>query len=180
MLYLTWIIPAFFWACSPSPATAAPAAALHRLGQIYVWAETLPADLGQDGLQGRRLVQQATEHLRQNEIPAQELLSDPGTTAQPYLAIEVTALKIPEINRYVYSLALHVKQRVALVRDPTRVTSGSTWHIETVGLVHVKNASTKIEEALGDLLDQFIDAYVATNPLPSRPPTPTPAPAPGF
>ena len=39
-----------------------------------------------------------------------------------------------------------------------------TWHTELIGVVEAKKLNEAIQDAVGDLMDQFVNAYLSINP----------------
>ena len=102
-------------------------------------------------------------------------LDMPGS---PYLYIQVTGLEDETATGrslgYVAFVCTSLRQVVWLERNPAIRAVGETWEVSTF-LSLPPSRLRSIREEVTDQVDQFINAYLAVNPL-ERPPVASPAP----
>ena len=67
------------------------------------------------------------------------------------------------LSTYAFSLQVALKQDVTLTRDSDLKGSATTWETHTLGTVGANNLQDT-RRVLGDLLDRFINDYLAENP----------------
>ena len=136
---------------------------LAGLTGLYVSVEQIPDEMQRDGLDTTQILTDVELKLRQAGITVltrQEWLS---TAAAPYLYVNVQAIKNPA-NFYAFSVDVQLRQRVTLVHDPAVLILATTWSATgVIGTVGSKKLSS-LREAVRDLTDQFINAYLAANP----------------
>ena len=84
---------------------------------------------------------------------------------RPYLYVRVTALKSTTLSLYSCFVEVSLYEQVVLVRDPKIVTSASTCrsggYIMSGGSDVVKES---VRKTIKDLVDEFINDYLAANP----------------
>ena len=61
---------------------------------------------------------------------------------------------------YPYALDISVRQMVKLERDPAVTVYAATWSVGSAGIASLSN----IRDAVGDLLDEFINDWLSVNP----------------
>ena len=136
---------------------------LAGLTGLYVSVEQIPDEMQRDGLDTTQILTDVELKLRQAGITVltrQEWLS---TAAAPYLYVNVQAIKNPA-NFYAFSVDVQLRQRVTLVHDPAVLILATTWSATgVIGTVGSKKLRS-LREAVRDLTDQFINAYLAANP----------------
>lgn len=80
----------------------------------------------------------------------------------PTLYLHVGTLRSGGV--YAYSTLLELKQRVQLLTDPTITAWVPTWRATShIGIVGSGDLSS-VREMVRDMVDQFINAYLAANP----------------
>jgi hypothetical protein len=107
-------------------------------------------------------------------VTQEQSRSMPG---RPWLYVAVAVLKSPPIDVWAFTIYVEVRQMVSLTRAPEIVIPGSTW-AASAGLytVHTSMLQQTVRERLADVIDVFINAYLAVNPEQAgRPPPPNPA-----
>jgi hypothetical protein len=96
-----------------------------------------------------------------------EFASAPGS---PWLFVSVEGVSLKGVY-YGFSVSVSLFQNVVLERDPSLKPAGEflgaafsakTWDTTTLG-VQVGNPSDNIRSTVKDLIDRFINAYLATN-----------------
>jgi hypothetical protein len=85
-----------------------------------------------------------------------------ATKGSPYLYVRISPVVQPDF--YAYSIEVELKQVVVLLRAPIYV-SGATWSTGSAGSVGKTNFVKGLRDSVGDLIDQFINDYLAVNPI---------------
>ncbi len=81
-----------------------------------------------------------------------------------HLHIRVQPLQLQTTDHCVYSVKVELNQAASLTRDSTIFLPMRTWHTELIGVVEVRKLNQAIQDAVGDLIDQFVNAYLSVNP----------------
>ena len=138
-------------------------ATLAGLTGVEVAVEPMDPDAEKDGLAQSTLRTDVELTLRQAGI---RVLTSDGRLAapgMPYLYLSVGTAK-NEPGFYAYDIDLELKQEVRLTRNPAITSMATTWSAPGwVGAVGSRNLS-KVREGVRDVLDQFLNAYLAANP----------------
>jgi serine/threonine protein kinase len=82
----------------------------------------------------------------------------------PRLHISVQPLKLEGLSHYLYSVKAELNQAASLVRDAAIFLPVRTWHSELVGIVETDKLNQVIRDAVSDLADEFVNAYLSVNP----------------
>ena len=130
--------------------------------KVEVWHENPDAE--RDGLWRSTLQTDVELKLRQAgiRVPAEDKW--PGTPGAPFLRLTVGTLRVDD-RLYAYCVHLKLYQDVRLARDPTVTVPAPTWHPrDQIGTVPPKNLSNEVRESVRDMVDKFINAYLAANP----------------
>lgn len=135
---------------------------VHVLVLVIVGDEN--SDAEHAGLTRRQLQTQVELRLRKARIPVlseEELLRSPGA---PYLCVKVDARKVSE-GLYAVFVRVTLTQQVLLLRDPKVRVPASTWG--STGVIGGVGESRlrEIRDAVADEVDEFINAYLAVNPM---------------
>ncbi len=93
-------------------------------------------------------------------LTGQQQLQTPGRS---YLHISITPVIIEDVNLVAVSVTIKLNELVALWRNPTMVVMATTWDAGQVMLVEKDNLDV-IKETTQNLIDEFINAYLAANP----------------
>ncbi len=130
---------------------------------VHVKVEDISPDAERDGLTATGLQTDVELRLRLAGI---RVLTEAESLAMPdnaLLYLNVTTLK--RGGRYSYTINLTLSQRVRLERDLSiQRVPGTTWIATgTIGTVGVNKLGT-VRKAVRDMVDQFINAYLAANP----------------
>jgi hypothetical protein len=83
-----------------------------------------------------------------------------GSPDYPHLSVTVAA--ITRAGSYSYMLQLYLSEFVTLARG-NRVM-GVIWQTYRIGIGNEQNTETKTQEQIGDMVDEFINDYMAANP----------------
>jgi hypothetical protein len=114
------------------------------------------------------MLQTDTElRLRQSGIRVldqSELAAAPGV---PILTLQIVLLRLSTVSGlYAFDAHLDLEQSVQLTRDGTKRLSAVTWSTTgTIGVVGTNQLSS-LRETARDLIDQFVNDYLAANPKP--------------
>ncbi len=81
-----------------------------------------------------------------------------------HLHICVQPLPLQTNDHCVYSVKVELNQAASLTRDSTIFFPMRTWHTELIGVVEAKKMNEAIQDAVSDLMDQFVNAYLSVNP----------------
>lgn len=160
----------FTLACAITLLTAAGAFAqkvsqedsLRGLSGVSVLVAEVNSDAERDGLMRGQL--QTDIELRLRKAGIRVLANtDPDTPLLPQLYLKVRAVKRSEFNLYAFSINVQVNDFVDLRRKPTRPAVVTIWEADTAGSVGSDKLRT-VRETVGDLVDRFINDYLAQNP----------------
>ena len=81
-----------------------------------------------------------------------------------HLHIRVQPLPLQTPDHCVYSVKVELNQAASLTRDSTIFLPMRTWHTELIGFVETRKLHEAIQDAVSDLMDQFVNAYLSVNP----------------
>jgi len=87
-----------------------------------------------------------------------EWLKTPG---YPYLYVNVTAIELKSPREFIYSVNVAFKQDVILSRNRSIETTGVTWDVSSLG---INSKLRYVREVVSDLVDKFMNDYLAVNP----------------
>ena len=93
-------------------------------------------------------------------LTGQQHLQTPGRS---YLHVGITPVILEEIDFVAVSITIRLNELIALWRNPTTVVMATTWDTGQVMLVE-KDKLDVIKETTRNLIDEFINAYLAANP----------------
>lgn len=85
------------------------------------------------------------------------------TPGQPLLFIIINSIKLEHLDYYFYSITIDFNQEIIMTRDPTMKVGGRTWGTSMIGFAEVSVIREYIRESLNDLIDLFINDYLAVN-----------------
>ena len=83
-----------------------------------------------------------------------------GSPDYPHLSVTVAA--ITRAGSYSYMLQLYLSESVTLARGNS--VMGVIWQTYRIGIGNEQNTETKTQEQVGDMVDDFINDYLAANP----------------
>ena len=137
---------------------------LAGLKGIYVEMESIDSEVERDGLSASAIQTDVELKLRQAGVTVLTHDQWLRTTGKPWLYLNVNVHKEPSWGGYVYGIKLHLIQEVTLTRAPRTIIDAATW--EAVGSVGIAGQArlSHIRDAAKDMVDQFINAYLAANP----------------
>lgn len=145
---------------SANAQTAVQREPLVGLRGVRVLVEDIRADAEHDGLHRDQVVTDVELRLRKNGIRVLEWMKNPGA---PYLYISFGTNRNDKYSIYAYAVTVQLMQSVSLEDRPSIKTVGAVWQTQSVGTVGVYVIRT-IREVVNDLVDKFINDYLAVNP----------------
>ncbi len=139
---------------------------LKGLKYITVIIMSLEPEVEKNGLTKQQLQTDVELRFRQNGIT---VFSEESPQAKPDLASGIFYLKVETniregipITGVCVEVELH--ELVFLRRDPTKMCLATTWSSDLIGTVGVTDIKS-IREDVKDLVDKFINDYLAVNPI---------------
>ena len=139
-------------------------ATLRGLKGFEVLIEDIAPEAKEDGLTKDLIKTDVELRLRKAGIRVLTKEESPKIPQSQYLYINVIAGKHKESEFYSIAIFVDLKQEVYLKRNPSITVLASTWSVATVGGVSASQMKSNVREQLGDLMDKFINAYLAVNP----------------
>lgn len=136
--------------------------ALRGLSGVSVFVDQINPEAQRDGLARGQLQTDVEVRLRKAGISVLPN-ADPETPLFPQLYVKVRVVKRREFNLYAFSITVQVNDFVDLRRKPTRSAVVTVWDTDTAGSVGTDKIRT-VRDAVGDLVDEFINHYLAQNP----------------
>jgi hypothetical protein len=136
---------------------------LRGLGGVRVVIESIDPEAERDGLTESLLQTRVELKLRMASIKV--FTEEEATQSNaPYLYVQVLTMKHSERPIYAFAIDVELKQGVLLSENPQCATVAPTWEAAgRVGTVGERNVRT-ICENVEELVDEFINAYLAVNP----------------
>jgi hypothetical protein len=134
---------------------------LRGLQGVYVLIENMTTDAEKNGLTTQQLQTDVELKLRQNGIKVLSQSELHSTDGNPYLYVMVNYQIRNDIA--IFSISLELHQEILLVRDSTKDCLATTWHKGATGGAGINNIQF-IREHVKDLVDMFINDYLAVNP----------------
>jgi hypothetical protein len=136
---------------------------LAGLQGVGVIVEAFAPEAKKYGLTERVFRKIAESRLRQygvRVLTGEQQLQTPGRS---YLHIGITPVILEDVNSIAVSVTIKLNELVTLWRNPTTVVMATTWDVGQVMLIEKDNLDV-IKETTRDLIDEFINAYLAANP----------------
>jgi hypothetical protein len=136
---------------------------LRGLKGVYVLVEDLESDAEKAGLSTNQIYTDVVLRLRKAGIKVltwQEVSNEPGN---PNLYIRASTMDTAN-GLYAYNIDVHLSQLVMLTRKSAIKFHATTWIVSRLGTVGFAVMPT-IRDSICDLVDKFINAYLAMNPL---------------
>jgi hypothetical protein len=132
---------------------------LRGLTGVAVIIEDLKPEIEQNGLTLSAIRTDIELKLRQAGIPIIGLVNIPG---KPFLHISVDVLR-SDRPTWPYAIRVELRQMVSLTRDPAISMHTATWDVGSYGTIAKQNLRN-LRDSAKDLVDEFINAYLAVNP----------------
>jgi len=140
-------------------------ATLKGLKGVWVVIGELDQDAIADGLTKQQL--QTDVELRLRKVGIRVVLTQDESRKMPgapILHVSAPMMK-SESGLYAYSICAELIQGVALARDTNIFVLGTTWSTQEIGTVGKNKMVQSVRGAVGDLVDEFINAYLSVNPI---------------
>lgn len=163
---------ATFSSVSGQTFTSADKDTLAGIRIIKVLVEGLDTETEAGGLRKNQIQTDAELRLRRAGIKVED------KPLLPYLYINLNTLKHKSLPMFSYSIQVDFNQEVILERDKSISAYASTWHKGSIGTVGELNLQ-QIRGAINDVVDKFINDYLAANSssvvrdVPPPPPPPS-------
>lgn len=135
-----------------------------------VAVEVVPLDdpqVERDGLSPSATQTDVELRLRQPGIPVLTREQSFRTPGKPFLVLSIGVLKATlngGLDIYPYSIKLTLEQLVILARSPGIRGLAVTWSATGMTGVVARERLSTIRDNVRDMVDQFINAYLAANP----------------
>jgi hypothetical protein len=144
-------------------------ATLRGLTGVRVLVALLKPEVERDGLIKRQLQTDVERRLHKAGIRVLTDLEREATPGGPLLSITVaTATQAPFPHLYALSIVVSCHQNALLERDLSiGAEKASTWSVSVIDLVDTQQLGTA-RERVAQLVDRFINAYLAVNPKQER------------
>ena len=138
---------------------------LKGLAGVEVFIEIPNPEIGKDGLSNGQLQTDAELRLRKVGIKVLSEEENIKTPGMPILYVKVSSVKNKD-GLYAYSLKVELLQSVVLSRDRSlELMAMSTWRADQLATVGVNNMPASVRSEVGDLIDAFVNDYLAANPV---------------
>jgi hypothetical protein len=161
---------------TPEPAPSAPQSpparvdlnseSLIGIKSLSVLVEKLSPDAESRGLSRNTLKTDVELRLRRTGVRISSAQDHRLTADDPelYLNVNVLCSHQASLPLCADNVSLQLRQRVTPLRDQTNETDASTWDASTVGILGETNLVSGVREAVADLIDHFLNDYLAANP----------------
>ena len=139
---------------------------LAGLTGVYVDVELKTDEAQLSGLTEVQLRTDVELKLREARIKIVAFEETGDTLGLPSLFVGVSAVPLKTLpDLYAISVTVDLFQPIRLVRNPSTVAIGETWNaVGVCGAAGANHVEETVRKAVRDLMDQFINAYLAVNP----------------
>lgn len=139
-------------------------AALAGITGIEVIVEEMSPDAELQGLTESALRTDVELKLRQAGIRVLTRIEAQRQAVNSAGLLLAVGTRLLEKGNYAFAIQLKLDQAVLLQRDPSIIWVAPTWEVPVMfGTIGAKNLS-KLRDFVRDMVDQFINAYLAANP----------------
>ena len=122
----------------------------------------IDADFALQGLTQDNLQTSVELRLRRSGIQVLTAQEASQLAGNPVLYVNVSLLKSTLL--YVYSVGVQLQQQVSLKRLPSLESHTPTWQTSLLGFVaSIGDPSAKVQQSIDNLVDRFINDYLAVN-----------------
>lgn len=138
---------------------------LTNVSGVFVLIEALSPELEELGLWKSTLQTHVEVRLRKAGIRVVDENELKNVTGTPNLYLAIQSVKHPSLEIFSYSVDLELDQDVVLDQDRDTYVNTETWSAR--GIIAIAGRSRVVEAIrrnVGDLTDQFINAYLSVNP----------------
>ena len=135
-------------------------ATLKGLPGVWVWVEDFSDDAKRAGFNQQTFQTDVELKLRLAGIKILTEQERMFTSGIPYLYLNVNPLHGQHGQIHAYTINLELNQWVWLGREPSIRAPATTWSVGSVGYGKLSN----VRNAVKDLVDQFINAWLSVNP----------------
>jgi len=159
------LLTALFLGLGTAEATLSQAEAIRTLKgirSIPIVVEEVDAEAQAAGLTTSDLQTECELRLRKVGISV-PVSGEPVDRDSPYLYVYVNVFPANSGDQYVFNANLEFRQKVGLVRNKSILALATTWNTGTTGVIMRPNLS-KVRNSVGNLMDEFANAYLSANP----------------
>ncbi len=138
-------------------------ATLAGLTGVRVVVGEVEDDAEEEGLTQSALQRDVELKLQQAGVRALTEAEWRAAPGKPALTLEVSTVKIQPMT-YLFSITLDLEQEVRLARDANVSSHAATWSATPrLGTVAAAHLSRAVRKDVQEMVDQFINAYLAAN-----------------
>jgi hypothetical protein len=134
-------------------------ATLTGLKAVSVLVENIDKDAERAGFSGGQIKTDVELRLRKAGVRVVETTN----YAFPYLYINLNTLQLSNFPTWIYSLRVGLVQTVTLPREKPFFCVAETWNRGSLGFAPAGTLVSSARSQLGDLVDQFINDFLAAN-----------------
>ncbi len=136
---------------------------LKGLRGVWVWVEYLDPELEERGVTQFQIQTLVELKLRQAGIRVLTEEERKKTPGDPFLSVRICGGKTSDRLNYVLLIELRIVEKVIPERDKNKrvwALTWNSWRLGSAGTQHLRS----IYDNLGDLVDEFMNDYLAANP----------------
>jgi hypothetical protein len=153
------LLLALVWAPSVLGQTAeAMRRTLKGLKDFNVLIEKLDSEAKDGGLSEEQLKADVEQRLRRAQITVSE------SSLAAWLYVNVNSMPLKTADSWAFSISIELNQAMTLDRDKSISCLAMTWNMGLIGTRPSREFSSGVREKIGDLVDVFINDYLAENP----------------
>lgn len=141
-------------------------APLRGISGVNVLVEDLPANVEALGLRRETIRTEVELRLRRNRVSVVSLSIESIEKETPTLMVTVDVLEHPRLDLYAVHVTVELMQSASLDRDRRRSVWVSTWS-DGLKMFRDSRALPDVRSNVGELVDRFINDYLAANPRPA-------------
>ena len=145
---------------SPAPGQTPEVArrTLRGLKDFNVLIEKLDSEAKDGGLSEDQLKADVEERLQRAHVP----VADSSQAA--WLYVNVNSMPLKTADSWAFSISIELNQAMTLDRDKSISCLAMTWNMGLIGTRPNREFSSGVREKIADLVDVFINDYLAANP----------------
>jgi hypothetical protein len=133
---------------------------LRGIKQFYVVVENLDSAAVDDGLNEDQMKVAVELRLRKAGL---QLVEDHASADFRCLYVDIDLFKAKDSALYAHHISVEFRQPITVDSNRARLLA-STWSATTFGTVGSVNMVTGVRNAVGALVDTFLNAYLSVNP----------------
>lgn len=149
---------------------------LQTVDGVGVVVEKVGPEATEDGLRREDIRRDVELRLRSADIPVLSVSERMSAPSQPYLYVNVQAMKVDDLEAYVYNIEVELQQTVSLQGAGT--WPAVTWDTPDLLGIIAADDLRDLRDEVKDQVDRFANAYLKAHESPSEPTGPTGAASP--